>query len=136
MYIFSSGIPFQDGLWHQAGFVFDSGLLTFYFDGVQLGGQHTVGSSTVAEQTNNWSLLNSSIPLGDEYFDNGDYDEAALWNRALSGEEMSLLYSQGLAVAAVPEPTSFGLMLVISTIGLARRKRRRNPAVESASDPP
>lgn len=119
----TANIPFQDGLWHHAGFVFDNGLLSFYFDGELLGDQLSVGSNTVADQTNNWFLMNTVAMFGDEYFDDGDYDEAALWNRALSGAEMRALYTQGLAMA-IPEPSAFSCaMIALASYQVCRRRK-------------
>lgn len=45
-----------------------------------------------------------------------------------NGNNLDLSYS----ASAVPEPTSFGLILVFTTIGLSRRRRRRKPAFETS----
>lgn len=125
----SAAIPYADADWHQAGFVFDGGTLTFYFDGVQLGAQLAVGSSVVSQQTNNWFLLNTPTPFGDEYFDGGDYDEAALWTRALNASDMNSLYSNGLsAISSVPEPGSIALWGIGMTVAMVWRKRRKAPS--------
>jgi choice-of-anchor C domain-containing protein len=101
----TANLPFQDGLWHQAGFVFDRGTVTFYLDGVPLGDPVTVpDTSAIPAQQRDWTLMEDP-QLGtvrSEYFDGGSYDETALWTRSLLPTEMLALYAQGLAVAGLP----------------------------------
>ncbi len=102
-------VPFQDGLWHQAGFSFDEGTIRFFFDGQPLGEPVSIadlGYLLIPAQVQDWFIGEDALfgngnygAVGDEYFDNGSYDEAALWERALAPAEMLLLYSQGLATA-------------------------------------
>ncbi len=51
----------------------------------------------------------------------GDMDEVAFWNAALDQEDVTSLYTQGLA-ALIPEPASAGL-LALGGLVLLRRKR-------------
>lgn len=116
--------PTQDAQWHQAGFVFQDGFVTFYFDGSQLGSTRPVpGVAAIPVQGLDWFLIEdaTSASVSDEYFDDGDYDEAALWYRALSAEEMSALYSRGLNA---PEPSTLAL-LCMGAVAIGRRRRKR-----------
>ncbi|MHB8971673.1 MAG: PEP-CTERM sorting domain-containing protein [Pirellulaceae bacterium] len=87
-----------------------------------------VDYTSISEQTYNWFLIEDANGISNisEYFDYGDYDEAALWNRALSATEMSSLYAQGLA--PVPEPNSLCLLAIgLTGMGIGRIWRRRLP---------
>lgn len=131
-------IPNGDSDWHQVGFVFEGGLasstLTFYFDGAQLGAPVVLSGITQVDiQDRNWFLAEDAEfgGLTREYFAGGFYDEAALWTRALSAQEMANIHDFGLAgtgaVAIVPEPSSF-VLLGLGALGwalCALRKRRR-----------
>jgi hypothetical protein len=123
-------VPVQDELWHQAGFVFDSGTVTFYFDGEQLGDSVAVpGVTEIATQNDNWTLVEDARPVSQlgEYFRGGSYDEAALWYRAVSAEEMRTLYEEGFSNASsgvIPEPSTIGL-LAIGLVGVVLQARRR-----------
>jgi hypothetical protein len=120
--------PASDNTWHQTGFVFEGGQLTFYFDGAPIGDTISVAHSVIPEQTYDWHLIEDAKSISNltEYFDLGDYDEAALWNRALSSSDMNALYTQGLA-AAVPEPATVVLWGAagLAGVGLVRRQRRK-----------
>ncbi|NET55376.1 MAG: LamG domain-containing protein [Symploca sp. SIO2E6] len=138
--VFSSeAIPFRDEIWHQAGFVFDNGSLTFYFDGLPLGDSRIIpGITSISAQSFNWSLLEDARPVSilSEYFDSGDYDEAALWYRALSPQEMNALYTQGVNQASIgntedksvniPEPTSMFALILMGGILTASALRKEN----------
>ena len=57
---------------------------------------------------------------------NADYDDVAIWNRALSNDEVKLLASGATANGAlpIPEPTTATLSL-LALAGLAARRRRK-----------
>ncbi|MFC4993739.1 LamG domain-containing protein [Rubritalea tangerina] len=82
---------------------------TFSFTGLHLGG----------------SRDGSVAAIGDRDWD-GMMDEVALWDRSLTSDEVTSLYNAGLsgiAVTAVPEPSSAAL-LGLSSLGLMLRRRR------------
>jgi hypothetical protein len=127
-YLSSLTTPANDNTWHQTGFVFEGGQLTFYFDGAPIGDTISVAHSVIPEQTYDWHLIEDANPISNitEYFDLGDYDEAALWKRALSSSEMNALYTQGLA-SAVPEPATIVMwcMAGLAGVGIVRCQRRK-----------
>ncbi len=128
-FVDSLPIPEADAQWHQAGFVFESGTVTFYFDGAQLGTPQTLTNTQVVAQTYPWYLfedhqISSAQPR--EYFDNGDYDEAGLWYRALSAAEMNRIYSRGIVGATVPEPSTVVLLAAgCAALGIAAYRKRK-----------
>ena len=91
------------------------------------------GVTSIPIQNFNWFLVEDarSISATDEYFDGGTYDEAALWYRALSAEEMSALYTQGINAedvnkVTVPEPSGLTLWSVgVGAIAFYNWKKRR-----------
>lgn len=127
----------RDSVWHQAGFTFESGTtdgtLTFYLDGQVLGAPiTTTGLNSIPEMDLNWFLVEDATDnadgFGSEYFDAGDYDEAALWTRALRAEEMSALHADGIGATAIPEPSALSMWLLFCVLGAAvcgyRRRKR------------
>lgn len=54
----------------------------------------------------------------------GMIDEFAIWNRALTTDEISEVYQLGLAGMAVPEPSSFALLGTFGLLALLRRRVR------------
>ncbi len=119
----------EDGLWHHVGFVFESGTVQFYFDGQPLGSPQTMpGYAAIPAQTRNWHLVEDTAGGHEDFFHGGDYDEAALWLRALSTQEMQLLGSVGLgAISPLPEPNSLlmmgWLLAVAGVVGWRRATR-------------
>lgn len=80
---------FSDGKWHFAVVTFDGSIIRFYIDGVQISSK-----TTSASPDNSWSHplrigADSSTPSS--YFA-GNVDEVRVWNRALSGQEVSDAY--------------------------------------------
>jgi len=103
----------------------------FYFDGQAVGAPQTLtGFAQIPAQTRNWHLLEDSAG-GDEVFLGGDFDEAALWLRALSAEEMAALFSQSLALAPVPEPAS-GWLLTFGVVCVIRSRKARSAGARTA----
>jgi len=90
----SSSSNYNDGNWHFAVVTFDSSVGSkIYVDGTQ------VASDTVLTQNNNessiWSIGSNTNPTKIEFF-NGAIDEVGIWDRTLSGSEVSSLYKSGL----------------------------------------
>jgi hypothetical protein len=106
----------QDGTWHHVVITHDrAGLATFYVDGAN------VGTANIATGTG-FSVL-PAIPgilalgtdntlnyeNGNGSTANGDFDEVAVWNRALFPGEVARIHTAGRAgqsILNVPEPTT------------------------------
>ena len=118
---------FADGYWHQLVFTWDrndagDNAARIYVDGQQL--------LSVTDDANSFSFSKAlqigrptSIAGGLKRVFGGQLDEVALFNRALTPDEVSAQY-----LAAVPEPSTF---IIWALLGLAfavvsgRRSRRR-----------
>lgn len=106
----------QDGTWRHLIITHDrAGLATFYVDGVN------VGTASIATGLGNSILpsvpgilaLGTDITLnyenGNGSTANGDFDEVAMWNRALFPGEVARIHTAGRAgqsILNVPEPTT------------------------------
>jgi hypothetical protein len=103
----TAAVPAGDSVWHQAAFTFREGVLKFYFDGDPLGDPVDLsgaGLLLLPAQGFDWTIgedpqvgNTNRGAVADDYFDGGDYDEAALWNRALTAEEILSIHEIGLA---------------------------------------
>jgi hypothetical protein len=117
----------QDGTWHHVVITHDrAGVATFYVDGVNVG---TANISTGA----GFSLLPSlpgvmalgtdntlNYENGNGSTANGDFDEVAMWNRALAPGEVARIHTAGRAgqsILNVPEPTTPSVTEVAPTDG-------------------
>ena len=83
-----SGTSVVDGVWHHAALAVDANGGRMYLDGVQVVSTNWQGSS---------GPMTATVPLtfggltGGAYSLNGDVDEVALWNRAMTGGEINYL---------------------------------------------
>ncbi len=92
-YDWRTGIPalrFFDGLWHQSVLVYDGSIMKLYFDG-SLAAQ-TAGFSYVTPE-NPVLVIGREIDLNEWEFE-GDLDDIRIFNRAITENEVKLLYNQ------------------------------------------
>jgi hypothetical protein len=127
-----------DGEWHHVAFTFEGssdpggdGVARLYFDGVEL----IVGDGLNKSKDNDIAALNATnLPLmagtrsDVRSYGNGDYfagliDEVAIWNSVLSPEEIKWLYHS--SIYAIPEPSTFVLLLLAGAAMVWPRRRRR-----------
>jgi RHS repeat-associated protein len=105
----TSAQPVNDGRWHQATIVVVGNVTTLYVDGVVAGtanigveAQNWVGTSVIGTGATD-SLL-PGTPAGwtrpTEFGFRGSIDEVALYDRALTAEEVSTHYRAGLEIGS------------------------------------
>lgn len=96
-------LPTSSSSWQQFGVVYDAGTVTFFIDGVQHGSQEAIPATQITAQPHAWTLMNYPGDPSSDYIPTADYDDAALWYRPLSAQEMQAVYNHGIA-SLVPEP--------------------------------
>ena len=123
-----SGIAVNDGQIHHVVATSEFGLKKVYIDGVlsAQGQQNPIGPPNT----------NRNVRIGDNpSTDNREWegliDDVAIWDRALTVDEVALLWNNGDGTPAgfvIPEPTGI-VLAVIGLLGLGafgRRRRRRS----------
>ena len=119
----------NDGAWHHvAAVTLNGGTTQLFIDGVLEvtgAGPASIAASNANNGAGNNVLWIGGNPDNGREF-NGLLDDIAMWDRGLSAEEISTIYSQGIAgnsLATIPEPSSALLMLSGLFAGMIRRKR-------------
>ena len=119
----SSAVSITTGTWNQIIVERDGTTLGIYLD----------GSLVVSDSSYIGSMTSSSLPLlignrnsedGRNYDVNGQMDEIAIWNRALSSSEIASLWNNGagqlIPAASVPEPSSLTLAAIAFVVAAGR----------------
>lgn len=119
------GANVNDGQWHHFVGTSDaaSNVHTLWIDGVNMASQGLTGSIT---SDPNLPLMVGENPQANGREWNGEIDDVAIWNRALSESEILQIFNAGQAgtsLGAIPEPT-VGLLGLLS-LGLLTIRRRR-----------
>jgi hypothetical protein len=95
----SASTNLADGVWHQFAFVLDGSTtqdIQFYIDG-QPDAPGSVQSQTIdTKDTGQTPCLGGRFDRDTDIFP-GDLDEIAVWDRALTSDEVARLYQRGLA---------------------------------------
>ena len=114
---YTTGLSLADGNWHHLVITMDSGGNKIYKDGVQVvsGTTYQVGTSA----TQKWfsAFTANHLDIGATNYNNAGYiskfngsvDEVGVWNRSLTADEVSKLYSagRGLTYPFLPTNISF-----------------------------
>ena len=118
----------QDGTWHHLIVTHDrSGFAIFYVDGAEVGRVSIatgVGNSVLPATPGVFALGNDmtlAYENGNGSTANGDFDEVAVWNRALFPGEVARIHTSGRAgqsILNVPEPTTPFVSEVAPTDGV------------------
>lgn len=120
--------------WHNLVMVIDRdlGKLVGYLDGDSTGWSTAWEGDTLS--TNGYITATNSLLLGRRSTTGAPYagliDDFAIWDRALSADEVEYLYTKGLTgfdAATIPEPSSMVLCGIGLALLAARAARRRRP---------
>lgn len=111
-----------DGNYHHVAVTFDSGIIKFYRDGVNI--ETYDESGTITSFTNgDDNIYVGNNTLAGAFQLAGSVDDILVYDRALTGEEINNIRLNG-AITLVPEPSVLGV-LALAGCGLAARRRRR-----------
>jgi len=129
----ASSVTVNDGQWHQVVGVWGSSTTSIYVDGGNVVSAPRVGFSAPSFSDFIIGGLNDPAyaPIGAF---NGYMDNVAVWNNALSGADVAALYLNGGQVAAVPEPSTWAMMILgFAGLGfMAYRRRDQRIALREA----
>ena len=103
----NTGISISQNVWSHITITYSSGVVKTYLNGVIAHTYNGSGNIGDAHPTENEFRIGSRQYVCQPNF-NGDMDEIALYNRALTAQEVTLLYDGPV----IPEPTSFFLLFL------------------------
>ena len=124
------GPAVDDGEWHHiVGTSVNGGVASMYIDGVLVEDSTTrspdVNALIVDERSTDppelWIGNNAGAP-GREW--EGGIDDLAIWGRALSADEVSMIYNHTGPLSSIPEPGT-ATLLGLGLLGLLGARRRR-----------
>ena len=101
--VFNSSVLITNNNWNNLICTYNSNILNFYLNGTQID-QFTV--NTLPINSGNY-FLGASQTGSDQYFE-GKLDDIGIWNRALTPQEITNLYTSTVPVSCLPAyvPTS------------------------------
>lgn len=96
--IVTNTVNIKDGNWHMVTMSYTSGSHKIYIDGIERVSSSPSGNIFYVE-SRRFVLGSSWNTVGYEGYFNGQIDEVGVWNRALSGSEVSELYNGGAGLS-------------------------------------
>jgi hypothetical protein len=103
-----------------AGFNTANLVLSFYVDGEFIG-MLNMGNRLISGLDNTFAYLGKSLYPGDALW-LGNINEFDIYNNALSGSEIQVLYAAGPCDVCIPEPATMVLLGIGSLVLVRRRK--------------
>jgi hypothetical protein len=115
-YPFAFGLDigsFTTGVWHDVVAERSANILNFFYDGRHIAGVPAVGAIT--DTTN--PLLIGRRNMGDDrnFALAGAVDDVAIWNRALTADEIATLWNGGAGTPVLPAVTHYGVSAPANT---------------------
>ena len=112
--------------WTHVALTFDAGTDT---KSIWINGALAASETAAAQYSPNGTVefeglhIGSGADDGNSFFFGGNIDDVAIWDEALDQATIQLIKDNGVAaVAAIPEPTSLGLIALAGLSLLARRR--------------
>ena len=90
----AAGVTVNDGAWHHIVATRENMYVKIYVDGVRRSSA-SYNSTVRLDAGDRWSIAQEWDGSTPSDFFNGTVDEVAMWNRALTAEEMAYLYNNG-----------------------------------------
>jgi len=84
---------YSDGSWHYAVVTYDGSIVRLYIDGVQVA---TKTTNAIPDVGGNQPLRIAANSQANNKFFKGEIDEVRVWNRGISGAEITNQYSSGI----------------------------------------
>lgn len=121
----NNGVNVQDGSWHHiVATTVNGGNTSVYVDGLLEA--TSVGAANIQDVSGfNGETWIGNNPGSTSRMWDGRIDDVAMWDRALTADDVQQIYNAGLAgvsLAQIPEP-SVGLLSLLSLSALLRRRR-------------
>ena len=98
----NDGIKVNDNKWHHIAATYETGELSLYVDGVldTLATATDDGRSLSYKTAGQRNFIGKSNHVGSEMNFSGNLDEVAIWDKALSSDEIIAVYNNGIALDA------------------------------------
>jgi hypothetical protein len=93
-HIATSTRTYNDGQWHYAVMTYDGSVVRLYIDGAQVATKSTGGA--VPDNTGTQPVRVGANSRAADRFFTGNADEVRVWNRALTAQEVSDQYNNGI----------------------------------------
>ena len=106
------------GSWHHVALTLDGSTIKVYFDG-GLAGQTTYSKPIESSGSSFKVARYATNPTNASYFTVGKYQDLAIWNRALSTQEIGILYNNGCG-SSFPNNAQFTTYVQITISNLSQ----------------
>ena len=115
-----SPVNLLDDNWHHVASTYDGTTATLWVDGGSIG---STTPGVIASQATNFSIGRTCPPCGGGEFFNGLLDDVAIFDYALSSDQITALHTGANTPGNLPEPST-GLLVVIALASLAAVRGR------------
>ena len=116
-----SPVNLLDDNWHHVASTYDGTTATLWVDGGSIG---STTPGVIASQATNFSIGRTCPPCGGGEFFNGLLDDVAIFDYALSSDQITALHTGANTPGNLPEPGT-GLLVVMALASLAAVRGRR-----------